>query len=150
MAATPGASRSVIRSSPRRRIAIRQLRHLGLEVWLLTGDSRAAAVAVATAIGIAEDHVIAEVLPGDKAAAVERLQAAGHRVAMVGDGINDAPALAQAEVGVAIGTGADVAIEASDITLVGGDPRLVAAAITSRGRRSGSSARTSSGHSPTT
>ena len=110
--------------------AIRQLRDLGLEVWLLTGDARPAAVAVAAAVGIAEDHVIAEVLPGDKAAAIERLQAAGHRVAMVGDGINDAPALAQAEVGVAIGTGADVAIEASDVTLVGGDPRLVASAIT--------------------
>ncbi len=80
-------------------------------------------------MGIAPDHVIAEVLPGAKDATIERLQAEGHRVAMVGDGINDAPALARADLGVAIGTGADVAIEASDITLVGGDPRLVGSAI---------------------
>ncbi len=108
---------------------IRTLRGLGLDVWLLTGDARTTADAVAAAVGIDADHVIAEVLPGEKAAAIERLQADGRRVAMVGDGINDAPALAQSDVGVAIGTGADVAIEASDITLVGGDPRLVASAI---------------------
>jgi Cu+-exporting ATPase len=109
--------------------AVRELRAAGLDVWLLTGDARVTAEAVARQVGIAPDRVLAEVLPGDKDATIERLQAAGHRVAMVGDGINDAPALARADLGVAIGTGADVAIEASDVTLVGGDPRLVASAI---------------------
>jgi Cu+-exporting ATPase len=109
--------------------AVRDLRAAGLDVWLLTGDARITAEAVARRVGIAADHVIAEVLPGDKDATIKRLQAEGHRVAMVGDGINDAPALARADLGVAIGTGADVAIEASDITLVGGDPRLVGSAI---------------------
>src|SRR4051794_40176336 len=109
--------------------AVRELRAAGHDVWLLTGDTRATAEAVARAVGIAPDRVIAEVLPGEKDAAVARLQADGHRVAMVGDGINDAPALARADLGVAIGTGADVAIEASDVTLVGGDPRLVGSAI---------------------
>jgi len=98
-------------------------------VWLLTGDARATAEAVARQVGIPAENVIAEVLPGDKDAVIERLQAEGRKVAMVGDGINDAPALARADLGVAIGTGADVAIEASDITLVGGDPRLVGSAI---------------------
>ena len=109
--------------------AVRELRAAGLDVWLLTGDARITAEAVARQVGIPMDRVIAEVLPADKDATIERLQAEGHRVAMVGDGINDAPALARADLGVAIGTGADVAIEASDITLVGGDPRLVASAI---------------------
>jgi P-type Cu+ transporter len=109
--------------------AVRELHTAGLQVWLLTGDQRATAEAVARQVGIPSDRVIAEVLPGDKDATIERLQAEGRKVAMVGDGINDAPALARADLGVAIGTGADVAIEASDITLVGGDPRLVASAI---------------------
>ena len=109
--------------------AIRLLRAMGLDVWLLTGDSRLTAESVALQVGIPSDRVIAEVLPADKDDVVARLQAEGRKVAMVGDGINDAPALARADIGIAIGTGADVAIEASDVTLVGGDPRLVASAI---------------------
>ena len=114
---------------PESAAAVHDLREAGIDVWLLTGDARVTAEAVARRVGIAPDHVIAEVLPEDKDATIGRLQADGHRVAMVGDGINDAPALARADLGVAIGTGADVAIEASDVTLVGGDPRLVASAI---------------------
>ena len=109
--------------------AVRDLEVAGIEVWLISGDSRMATEAVANAVGIAPDRVMADVLPGDKAAAVERLQAGGRVVAMVGDGINDAPALARSDVGIAIGSGADVAIEAAGVTLVGGDPRGVAAAI---------------------
>jgi Cu+-exporting ATPase len=114
---------------PESAAAVRDLHEAGLAVWLLTGDARATAESVARQVGIPADHVIAEVLPGDKDATIERLQAEGRHVAMVGDGINDAPALARADLGVAIGTGADVAIEASDITIVGGDPRLVGSAI---------------------
>jgi Cu+-exporting ATPase len=109
--------------------AVAEARAAGIDVWLLSGDSRAVAESIAAEVGIAGDHVLAEVLPADKAAAVERLRGDGRVVAMVGDGINDAPALASADVGIAIGTGADVAVEAADVTLVGGDPRAVAAAI---------------------
>jgi len=107
--------------------AVQRLRGLGLDVVLLTGDNARAAQAVAERLGI--DRVHAEVLPGDKAAVVAALQAQGHRVAMVGDGVNDAPALAQADLGIALGTGTDVAREASDLTLVSGDPRAAADAI---------------------
>ncbi|HXQ89638.1 MAG TPA: heavy metal translocating P-type ATPase [Solirubrobacterales bacterium] len=112
---------------PSSREAIADLRELGLRPVLLTGDNEATAQAVAAEVGI--DEVIAEVLPDEKAATIERLQGEGRTVAMVGDGVNDAPALAQADLGLAIGTGTDVAIEASDITLVSGDPRAIADAI---------------------
>ena len=107
--------------------AVRRLRDMGIEVWMLTGDHRATAEAVAAATGI--EHVLAEVQPAEKAAQVKQLQAAGRRVAMAGDGINDAAALAQADLGIAMGAGADIAMEASDITLMRGDLRAVAQAI---------------------
>jgi Cu+-exporting ATPase len=107
--------------------AIARLRGLGLRPVLLTGDNEATAEAVAVEVGI--DEVIAEVLPSEKADVVRRLQSEGRVVAMAGDGVNDAPALAQADLGLSIGTGTDVAIEASDLTLVSGDPRAAADAI---------------------
>ena len=107
--------------------AVRELRELGLTPVLLTGDREEAARAVAAEIGV--EGVLAEVYPGDKAAEVRRLQDNGEVVAVVGDGVNDAPALAQADLGIAIGTGTDVAIEASDLTLVSGDLRGAADAI---------------------
>lgn len=103
--------------------AVQRLHQAGLEVAMLTGDSRAVAEAVAAELGI--DTVFAEVLPQDKAAKIEELQREGQRVAMVGDGVNDAPALVTADVGVAIGAGADVAVEAGDVVLVRSDPRDV-------------------------
>jgi Cu+-exporting ATPase len=107
--------------------AIRRFHELGLKVVMITGDHPAAAHAVARQAGI--DEVIAEVLPEHKAEKVTQYQQRGEIVAMVGDGINDAPALAQADVGIAMGTGTDVAIEASDVTLMRGDPRRVAHTI---------------------
>jgi Cu+-exporting ATPase len=107
--------------------AVRELEELGLTPVLLTGDARVTAERIAAEVGI--DRVLAEVYPDEKVAEVRRLQEAGEVVAMVGDGVNDAPALAQADLGIAIGTGTDVAIEASDVTLVSGDLRAAADAI---------------------
>jgi Cu2+-exporting ATPase len=107
--------------------AVRELHRLGIRVAMITGDAKTVADSVAQRIGI--DEVAAEVLPADKASAVKRFQAGGKKVAMVGDGVNDAPALATADVGIAIGAGTDVAIESAGIVLVRSDPRDVVEAI---------------------
>ena len=112
---------------PESKEAVEELHRLGIRVAMITGDSKTVADSVAKRIGI--DEVAAEVLPADKASAVKRFQAGGKRVAMVGDGVNDAPALATANVGIAIGAGTDVAIESAGIVLVRSDPRDVVGAI---------------------
>jgi len=112
---------------PESKEAVEELHRLGMRVAMITGDSKAVAESVARRIGI--DDVAAEVLPADKASAIQRFQAGGKRVAMVGDGVNDAPALATANVGIAIGAGTDVAVESAGIVLVRSDPRDVVGAI---------------------
>jgi Cu+-exporting ATPase len=109
------------------REAVAGLKDMGLQVAMITGDNWRTAQAVATELGI--ERALAEVLPGDKASEIQRLQEKGEIVAMVGDGINDAPALAAADTGISVGAGTDVAMEASDITLVTNDLRLVPAAM---------------------
>ena len=113
---------------PTAKAAVGALQQQGVDVVMLTGDNRATAERIAAGLGIRE--VIAEVLPADKASKIAELQRAGKKVAMVGDGVNDAPALAQADLGIAIGAGTDVAIETADVVRIRSDPLDVATAIT--------------------
>lgn len=114
---------------PKARETVERLSSMGLSAWLLTGDNKGTALAIAAEAGIDNDHVLAEVLPDDKAEKIRQLQGEGRRTAMVGDGINDAPALAQADLGIAMGTGTDAAMEAAPVTLSRGDITLVPRAI---------------------
>lgn len=114
---------------PTARDAVAQLQAMGLEVWIVTGDQRVVAEAIAREVGVPSERVLAEVLPESKAEAIDALQRQGRKVAFVGDGINDAPALAQADVGIAMGEGTDVALESADIALLGSDLRGVATAL---------------------
>jgi Cu+-exporting ATPase len=109
------------------KLAVQQLQNLGIDVFMLTGDNERTAKAIASQVGIT--NIIAEVLPEEKANHVKELQLKGLKVAMVGDGINDAPALVVADIGIAIGTGTDVAIEAADITILGGELTLIPKAM---------------------
>ncbi len=122
---------------PQARQAIADLARAGIETWLVSGDQPATVAAVAEQLGIAPERARGGVLPAEKAALVEEIRGRGRRVAMVGDGVNDSPALASADLGVAIGSGSDVAVEASDVTLVGDDPRAVLGAL-ALSRRTGS------------
>jgi Cu+-exporting ATPase len=112
---------------PTSRAAVARLKAMGIQVAMITGDNRSTAAAIAKEAGI--DRVLSDVLPQDKAGEVQKLQQSGLKVAMVGDGINDAPALVQADIGMAIGTGTDVAVESADVVLMGGDLNEVASAI---------------------